>query len=246
MDKHLSVTQMRMFLRCPLQFKFRYVDGLKIPPASAITLGKSIHGALESNYRQKVQTKEDLPLEHVTDLFSNWWEKELSETVFEEGEKPGQVKDEGIKLVRVYHKQVAPKVQPISVEKPFTVPFRNVDYTLKGYIDLIDERGTIIDHKTTKRVMSAEAIAQDLQLTAYALAYRTLEGKLESGLRFDVMIRNKEPKIQQLTTTRNQGDIRRFLKLLGYVTKAINTGIFYPNPNFLCPACGYRDLCKEW
>ncbi len=29
------------------------------------------------------------------------------------------------------------------------------------------------------------------------------------------------------------------------VNKAIETGIFYPNENFMCPNCGYRELCKK-
>ena len=35
--KHLSVTQLKMYLRCPLQYKYRYIDGLKIPPTSSLT-----------------------------------------------------------------------------------------------------------------------------------------------------------------------------------------------------------------
>lgn len=89
-------------------------------------------------------------------------------------------------------------------------------------------------------------IDSDLQLTAYSLAYRKLMGREEKGLRFDVMVRTKVPKIQQLPTTRNEKDIRRFLKRLVYVNEAIESGIFYPNENFMCPNCGYRELCKKW
>jgi hypothetical protein len=43
-------------------------------------------------------------------------------------------------------------------------------------------------------------------VTAYSLAYRQLTGKKEKGVRFDVMVRTKKPKIQQLPTTRNEED----------------------------------------
>jgi putative RecB family exonuclease len=246
MSKHLSVTQIRSYLRCPLIYKFRWVDGLKVPPVSAITLGKSIHSALEMNYAQKIKTKEDLPVEEVTDLFSDHWESEVKETVFEEGEKPGKVKDEGINIIKTYHQDISPTIQPKVVEKEFELAFENVDYTLKGYIDLIDNKTIIIDHKTTKRSMNQNAVDTDLQLTAYALAYRTIEGKKEASLRFDIMVRNKTPKIQQLTTTRTQEDFNRFLKILAYVSKAINSGIFYPNENYFCGVCGYKELCRKW
>ena len=62
-NRHLSVTQLKMFLRCPLQYEFRYIKGLKVPPVEAMTLGKSIHSTLEENYKQKIETKKDLPIE---------------------------------------------------------------------------------------------------------------------------------------------------------------------------------------
>jgi len=245
-QKHISATQMKMYLRCPLQFKYRYVDGLKIPPTSALTLGKSIHSALEANYKQKIGTKIDLSTEQVLDVFSDKWETEVKETTFEEGEKPGAVKDDGIKLVSTYHKQISPTIVPKFVEKDFELPFENVDYTLKGYIDLIDTKDVIIDHKTTKRSMSQEDVGSDLQLSCYALAYRSILGEQEKELRFDVMVRTKTPKIQQIVTTRTQEDINRFLKILGHISKAIKSGAFYPNKNFMCNMCGYGHLCRKW
>lgn len=245
-NNHLSITQIKMYLRCPLQYKFRYVDGLKIPPVSAITLGRSIHSALEINYSQKIKTKQDLPIHQVTDLFSDLWESDVKETIFEEDEKPGQVKDEGVGLITTYHNQISPTIQPKVVEKDFELSFQNVDYTLKGKLDLVDNQDIIIDHKTTKRSMPEENINTDLQLTCYSLAYRHALGLKEKALRFDVMVRTKKPKVQQLTTQRTQADLDRFLKILAYVSKAIKTGIFYPNENYFCGICGYKELCKKW
>jgi putative RecB family exonuclease len=245
-NNHLSITQIKMYLRCPLQYKFRYVDDLKIPPVSAITLGRSIHSALEINYSQKIRTKQDLPVKQVTDLFSDLWESDVKETVFEKDEKPGKVKDEGVGLITTYHGQISPTIQPKVVEKDFELSFQNVDYSLKGKLDLVDSQDIIIDHKTTKRSMQEENVNTDLQLTCYSLAYRNVLGIQEKGLRFDVMVRNKHPKIQQIPTQRTEEDIGRFLKILAYVSKAIRTGIFYPNENYFCGICGYRNLCKNW
>lgn len=246
MKNHMSVTQMKMYLRCPLQYQFRYIDGLKIPPVSAMTLGKSIHSALEVNYSQKIKSKVDLKIEQVIDAFSDYWNQKSKETIFEKDEKPGEVKDDGIKLINVYHNQISPTIQPKLVEKEFELEFSNVPYTLKGYIDLVDIDRVIIDHKTTKRSMVESDVATDIQLTCYALAYRSILGDQEKELRFDVIVRNKTPKIQQIPTTRTQADIDRFLKILAYVSKAIKEGIFYPSPNFLCGSCGYSGLCKRW
>ncbi len=132
------------------------------------------------------------------------------------------------------------------VEKGFELCFENVEYTLKGKLDLVDNQDIIIDHKTTKRSMQENGINSDLQLTCYSLAYRHALGLQEKALRFDVMVRTKKPKIQQITTQRTQEDINRFLKILAYISSAIKSGIFYPNENYFCSVCGYRDLCRRW
>jgi len=246
MTDHISVTQLKMYLRCPLQYKFRYIDGLKIPPPSTITLGKTIHQTLEENFSQKVKTKKDLPLEYLKDYFSDIWDIEAKETQFEEGEKPGKVKDEGINLISVYHKTHSPQIIPISVEEEFELEFENSPLKLKGYIDLIDKNRTIIDHKVKSRSMTQQDAEQDLQLTAYYLAYKIKKKTPPQGLRFDVIVRTKTPKIQKILISKTDQDTIRFLKILTQVTCAIKSGIFYPHESFYCNVCGYRELCRKW
>ena len=40
----------------------------------------------------------------------------------------------------------------------------------------------------------------------------------------------------------------RFLKLLGYVAKGIQSSLFYPNPNFTPPPChvAFGDTAASW
>ena len=246
MIDHLSVSQVKLYLLCPLKYFYRYIKRLPAPPSSELTLGRSVHAALETNFRQKVTTQQDLPLSHVTDAFSGAWDQEAKETAFEEGEKPGEVKDEGIRILGVYHPTVAPTIQPKAVEQSFELTFANVPYTFKGKIDLVDIQDRVIDHKTTKRAPTLEQVKQDVQLTAYSLAHQVTQGKPESSLRLDVAVRTKTPKILHMETARQPKDHTRFLKLLGYVAKGIQSGLFFPNPNFTCPSCPYRRHCDAW
>jgi len=120
----------------------------------------------------------------------------------------------------------------------------------KGYIDLIDEQGLIIDHKTTKRSFPENSVAKDIQLTAYAMAFRALYGRDEQGVRFDVMVRSSrptvQPRIQQLSSKRTQADIDRFLRLAGQVERGIKAEAFYPSDNYTCGICGYSEMCEKW
>jgi CRISPR/Cas system-associated exonuclease Cas4 (RecB family) len=247
--EHLSTTSLRQFLRCPLQFYWRYCKGLKIPPVGAIVLGKSVHKGLEENYKHKQQTKKDLSLPKVLEAYSAFFEQEKQQEEIDwEGEHPGKLKDEGVGLITVYHKVTAPPIQPIAVEEAFELGFENVSYTLKGYLDLVDQNKIIRDTKTARRSYPQDAAQSDIQLTAYNLAYKYLKGEEPKSLCFDVMVRTKQPKIQTLQSPpRTQEQLTRFLKLLGSIARAIKTGIFYPCENQqVCSWCGYKEICKRW
>lgn len=243
---HLSVSQLKMYLRCPLQYFFRYMCDLKSPPTGDMTLGRTIHQTLNDNYRQKMKTGEDLIVDHITELFSEYWEREARETEFTDGEKPGMFKDDGVGLLKAYFDQVAPGIQPVEVEREFLIDVPGTRLPLKGYIDIIDDQACIIDHKTTKRSFPENSAEKDVQLTAYSLAFRKLFGEEESGVRLDVMVRNKTPKIQQLYGSRTQADIDRFARLAGQVENAIRSGVYYPNEGFMCGICGYQGMCEKW
>mgnify|MGYP001302554037 CR=1 FL=1 len=249
-QQHISVSQINTYLRCPLQYYYRYIEGLIIPPNSALSFGKVTHKTAEDNYKQKIETKEDLPLDEMQDRWAQYWDEAAQETEFEKDEKPGQIKDEGINCITTYHKEISPNVQPVLVEEKVELSFANTDYTLLGYIDVVDENKMIIDTKTTKRTPSEDNIKKDIQLTAYSLCYQTLFEEKEAGVRLDYIVRNKKPKIVQLTANKTQDDINRFLKLVAYVVKAIENELFYPNVhNVTCSekGCGYYHKCyREW
>lgn len=137
-------------------------------------------------------------------------------------------------------------MQSVGVEREFLLDTGVTELPPKGYIDLIDDQHYIIDHKTSKRSFPKDAAEKDIQLTAYALAYRKLYGKDEKGVRLDAMVRTKQPKIQQLQATRTQADIERFLCLAERVEQGIKAGIFYPNEDYMCNICGYKGMCEKW
>ena len=69
----LSPSQVRCFMDCQIRWWFKY--GLKIPdePTVNIALGKAVHSALNENFAQKVDTREDLPTPGVVALFREAW-----------------------------------------------------------------------------------------------------------------------------------------------------------------------------
>jgi len=244
---YISPTQLNTYLRCPAQYYFSYVRGIKLPPKSALTKGKAVHKGQEHNYKQKIESFQDVKLSEVQEVTAAEFEAEAQATEWVKDEDPGKIKDDTISLATLYHTEVAPQVQPILVEESVSVPLDS-GYSLYGIIDVLDSKGYIRDTKTTARTPSEEEAAKSLQLTAYSLAHREVMGMPETGVKLDYLVQTKTPKVVTLEAKRTEKDIRRFLSIVGRVVDAINNDVYYPNPgNFLCSEknCGYWKICHQ-
>ncbi|MBU6414864.1 PD-(D/E)XK nuclease family protein [Patescibacteria group bacterium] len=258
-------------MKCPLHYYFRYIKGVKIPPTSAMTLGISVHSALEVNFRQKIQSKKDLPIEAVLEAYSDSFESAKQETAWEKDENPAEVKDEGMNLICAYHtgkdrneepmmyrelnsetkkyekklvQPLSPQIMPLFVETPFEIQFNNdVGYTFIGRMDLVDDQHRIHDIKTSAKTPTKDQVDADLQMTAYALGFRVKTGATEKGLVMDYIIKNKSPKIMSVETYRTREDIDRLLQILGSIANAVEKGIFYCSCNSIF--CGPQN-CQYW
>ena len=247
--KHLSATQISMFLRCPRQFYYRYIEGKKRPPTGAMMQSKVWHKTVEQNYRQKTTSEKDLPLNDMREFFAEEYDQTLKteEIAFESNEDPGELKDEGVAITTAHHALIAPKVRPLLVEEKFVISLGDdFPYDLVGVWDLVDKDCVIADNKAYGKTPNQADVDKDIQLSIYSLGYRVSQGRIEKGLRLDAVIKNLRPKPVQIFTTRTNENGRFILDLIEHVAKAMQSGIFYPNPNgwHCSPArCGYWSQC---
>jgi len=249
---HYSFSQINTFIRCAYQYLFRYILGYKIPPPSALVFGSTTHEALEYNFKQKIESHQDVELSKVQGAWANQWDLNLKKNVgmeFAEDETKDSMLDEGIKLITNYHELVAPTIQPLVVEEPFpdNLIIPGISKPIVGRIDLIDDKDFIIDHKTSKKSPTQDTINKDGQLTMYSMAYKEKYKELPKGLRMDYLVRTKKPQYPQYPTTRTEAHIEAFKVTLVQVVRAIEAGIFYPNPhNYLCSekSCGFWKFCE--
>ncbi len=247
--KHLSATQLNMFLRCPRQYCFRYVEGIKKPPSGAMVQSKVWHQTLENNYKQKIQSDNDLSLSDMQEFFSSRFDDTFSneDIALENDESTGKLKDQGTSIVATHHEIIAPKVRPLLVEEEFRISLgEDFPYELLGYWDVVERDGIIVDNKAYGRTPNQNDVDKDLQLTVYSLGYRASKKQIEKNLRIDAIVKTKQPKAVQIQTTRTNEDCRWILNLIEDVARAMKSGNFYPNPTgFLCSPkfCGYWDRC---
>lgn len=145
------------------------------------------------------------------------------------------------------------------VEHKFSCPVGGafgVELWLEGTMDYVAPDGTIWDWKTSSRVYSPkEKQKQSHQATCYILAGRTL-GLIPSGpepslFRFGVMVRQRTPKAQIVTVTRDDHQLawlqRQMLSVVNTATVAGNAGDWAMNDQHnLCSSqwCDYWSICK--
>jgi CRISPR/Cas system-associated exonuclease Cas4 (RecB family) len=242
--EHLSYSQINMFLRCPRQYYYRYLEDLVMPPSGSLVLGSSGHKSLEHNYSQKIESRKDLKTKEVLDYFDATFDEKAKEEVDWGDKKKGDFKDAGVRTLKKYQDSYAPAIQPAAVEQEFNIEFENTDYTLYGFIDLITVGSEIVDHKISARKPS---FLDDKQLSIYRLAYKMLNGFPPEKVRFDYLVTKNSPEIVPIEMDITDEDEQETLELIGDISEAIKAGIFYRRTDgWMCNPkyCGYYYKCR--
>jgi len=261
--KHFSFTQLNCYLRCGEQYRRRYLLHEIIPPSASLVLGKCGHKALDKNFSQKVQSRQDLPVVMLTDTFSDEWDKNKHQIGWTEeelqGESPtkasGRVKDEGVAMIKVFHVEQSPNIQPKSVEEQFSIQFEGSFPPLIGFFDRLDEvhpeeeKLIISEVKFAAKSPAKDDILSDIQMTAYDLGFRAKYKNPPFKLRKQWAVNTKVPKtITQDCEPRDSATLERFLWRLQASLSALQKGVFLPasNNSWHCSPrfCGYWATCK--
>jgi CRISPR/Cas system-associated exonuclease Cas4 (RecB family) len=250
---HLSQSSINMFLRCPCQFFYRYVQGLKIQPTGNLTLGKSVDSSLDFNYKFKIESRTDREIGEVLDFFSTDFEKRKQETDFQEA-NPAEVKDDGVRVIKEYQTTVSPHLQPLASQKEISVLFNGVAVPTVGYIDVIDQDYCVIDNKVKSKSPSKDKAgfylpteSEKIQMTIYESGLLA-EGVKPTALRIDTMVTLKTPKVVSANIETTSADYQYVQNVIKKIVKSIEAEIFIPvRSNMLCSKrhCGYWNICEK-
>lgn len=245
---HLSHTQISMFQRCPKQYEFRYIQGLKVPPDSKLILGISVHRGIEFNYEHKFKTKKPAKRNAVMDAYNDAFSENKKGVDFE-GANPGVVKDSGYRMLGMHYDKLAPSVQPIlPPETQFEIEIPKVKRKITGYIDVLAKVLSIplavLDNKSTRRRFTQWDADISSQLTTYAYAVRKHIGRIPA-VGFDVLAQKTNNVATERWLSSRTGDqLTRFEGTVQTIEKSIDAGLFPPvdDPQ-TCSWCGYNKLC---
>ena len=139
-------SQINMFLKCPRQYMFRYLMGIRSQPKAALTLGSAFDTATTVNLTQKIETKEDLKVSEVLDAYSDDFDKRSPDTEWADDD-PGEQKDMGARMIKVFQEQGAPGIVPATVQEGFRIEGDD-GYARVGTMDFTDVDGFVRDTKT--------------------------------------------------------------------------------------------------
>jgi CRISPR/Cas system-associated exonuclease Cas4 (RecB family) len=252
---HVSVSQIKTYLRCPRQFWFRYVTGAQ-PEGTpwALLFGAAFHAALATLYNAVKDAKALPPLVQLVEAFTKNWEHNRSRTVLVNNEVEGAPATQAAKMLglAVGLMRLRPLPVVVAVEQPFQVELVNpatgevLEEKLVGAFDLVLEengRKVIVEHKTAARRYSAEQLQHDIQGTAYKMAAKDL-GMGDVDLRMQVFTKATTPTIQVENVQRGKQDERDLLQTVNSVLTAVDAGVFHPTPGWQCNGCQFRMQCQ--
>lgn len=251
-EDYTSHTSITLFQKCPLAWKFRYIDHMKSPPPGAAQyVGIKAHSTLAKNNEHKIKTGKDLAQKLMIGAFEDAWDKDVDTVDWKsEKEMPGRAKDSTIHVLRKYHTDHAPKVKPLAAEKHFLIkiPFIS-EKGLYGIVDLEDRQG-LCDYKTTKSTpaSSDDLVYKSTQLGMYAMAKYVIDKKLPKHVRFTYLIRTQTPKVETYYGTKTMEDVQRIAYLIARITSAMKSGDFWPNTETWMHSpihCGFWDHCNK-
>jgi putative RecB family exonuclease len=257
---HVSFTQIDQYLRCPLKYKLTYVD--RVTPdftPAALAFGSGIHGAAALLFGG-IAAGTQPTLDEVQGYFESYWNLETGQKAIRFGERDTKASllDLARRMLAVLYRERESDTEIVGVEQPFDVPLIDLDTgevldrALVGTLDLLERDAAgglvVVDLKTSARKYSDLQVEASLQLSVYSYATQMngLADEQDLRLRFDVLTKTKQPELCRYWTTRDRAANVRLFRLAAEILKAIESGVFHPNPGWQCKDCQFRSQCWAW
>ena len=255
---HWSFSALNQFCNiCSLQYAFQRI--MRLPPSFTsvnLSFGTAFHRVCEwINLTRKEGT---LPKRtDATDLFATLWDRQLQEDKrirLDEDQTVESCGNQGREMIGCLVDRLDPEEQVISVNEAFAVPLidqwgESLETPMIGEIDTVvekDGRKTLVDWKTSGSRWPKHKAGLDLQPTVFLYGYQHTHGETPD-FRFDVIVKNKTPVMEQHLTSRTQDQFNRMVCLVRQAERMIQAEAWLPSEqSFYCGGCGYQEACKAW
>jgi CRISPR/Cas system-associated exonuclease Cas4 (RecB family) len=231
----LSASDIETYRRCPLRYKFARV--LRIPTEQTIhqRFGIAVHQVLERYHSEGGST-----LAQMLDLLDGGWRRSGLGHDGRDGELFEKAR---LSLVRYHGRLSGQDSEPVWFERAFS--FRLGPHHLRGRVDRVDRLAAgseveyeLIDYKTS-RPKTPEQLADDVQLSLYALAARE-DWQLPSSRQAYYYVLDD----MRVPVPRGDRDADAVRELVMSVGDGVLAQQFEPTPSVTaCSMCDYRIVC---
>lgn len=234
----LSYSSISSYELCPLQYRFRYVDGLPSRRTPALAFGESLHVALRKFHAQPV------PVPPSVEQLLAYLDESWDGSPYTSEQEERSYRDHAREVLTAYHRANARDFRlPVALEQRFRIDIDGV--TVSGVIDRMDRHADgsyeIIDYKTSRRLPPRRFVEDDLQLSIYYLAAWEVWGIRPDRLTLYFLLPG-----QPVTVTRTPADAEATRARVAEVAARIKAGEFSPRENRLCDWCDYQARCPIW
>jgi DNA helicase-2/ATP-dependent DNA helicase PcrA len=230
----LSATDIDTYRSCPLKYKFARVFRIPQEPTIHQRFGIVVHQVLERYHGAGEQLG---PLTDLHLLLDQGWRR----SGFGDSEEERQLRQKATAaLTRYYERAQSDEGRPVWFERQFR--FKLGPHLVRGRVDRVDRLPSgeyeLIDYKTG-RPKPAEQLADDVQLSLYAIAAREAWGLESTRGAYHYLLDDEKVAIS--------GDSARaeWIRTVAIeVAEGIKAQEFEPTPSQrACSWCDYRLVC---
>lgn len=245
-----SYSRLSTFEKCPLKFKFQYIDRLEPDIKETIEgfLGHKVHETLQWIY-EEVAKREIIKLDDVINNYVFAWNRDFNKEIkiVKEELNAEHYFNQGIKFLIDYFLKHSPfRDNTIATEKKV---FINLDeegkYKLQGYIDrIVHHKETNIfeihDYKTGGFLKTQKELDSDKQLALYSIGIKDLFKEAKDIYLIWHFLAFNEKRISKRTDDQLEKLKQEVIQLINKIESTVE---FNPNPSILCKWCEFKSYC---
>jgi DNA helicase II / ATP-dependent DNA helicase PcrA len=247
-------SQISTFLKCPLEYKYKYVFKLPLPGAAPFSFGQTMHSALKKFLQTMKQAncgqsdlfggRKDKLEVPPKDLLMKYYEESWVDDWYPDKINKERYRKEGILILKKFyeHFKANPKL-PKFLEHPFRLKLAK--YQFKGRIDRIDQNPdktvSIIDYKTGEIRTKLEKVDKEQLLIYQWAAQEYLEENVKE-LSY-CYLKNPSAPLAFLGASKEIEELKgKLINTIEEIVECIKTDGFHEKDMRKSHDCAFRDL----
>jgi len=241
-----SHSKIGAFENCPLQYKFNYIDKIKVEQEDTVEtfLGSRVHEALEKLYKD-LKFEKLLPLKELIDHFNKQWKENWNPTIkINRNYSEDNYRKMGVRYLTDYYNRYKPFQEKIIGLETTDMLDLSENYKFHIRIDRLVDKGNgvyeVHDYKTSNSLPKQQKLDEDRQLAMYSLWVKlNFKDCRKVRLVWHFLAFDKE--MDSFRTVEQLEDLRK--EVVAKIKNIENTKKFPANETALCSWCNYQGIC---